>query len=142
MDRFYFRSAVVSVLIALSGCAALDAVDIENATHRGLIKIGTLEYVTHDGQLDREHAARVHGYAVEILDHLADGETTTIDQLERYISAQVPWDELPPGRVIAAQEFIHYLARYIRSKVPDDSERIVVARDVVALVADTLEPYQ
>lgn len=137
------RFLILITLLALSGCGTLGKIDLDSASTRFVVQYAALKYVESSTGIDAAKAVRVYGHVTAVRGYLERSNRVSVVNLETYIINRVDWTELTPADTIAARAFISYLSAELESRIQADYEldRLVVARDLVDLVAQTLEPY-
>lgn len=134
---------IVAAVLLLTACSVFNKINIDNASARFIVQYAALKYVEGSAGIDTERAARVYGHVKAVRGYLESSAQVSVVDLEQYIISRVDWSEMSPADTMAARAFITYLAAELNSRLEADQEigRLVVARDLVDLVAYTLEPY-
>jgi len=138
------RALLVAVaVLLLTACSVFNKINIDSASTRFIVQYAALKYVEGGSGIDTERAARVYGHVKAVRGYLEASAQVSVSGLEQYIISRVDWSDLTPADAMAARAFITYLAAEMNSRLEADQEvdRLVVARDLVDLVAYTLEPY-
>lgn len=138
------RALLIAVaVLLLTACSVFNKINVDNASTRFIVQYAALKYVEGSTGIDTERAARVYGHVKAVRGYLEASAQVSVGDLEQYIISRVDWSDLSPADTMAARAFITYLAAELNSRLEVDQEidRLVVARDLVDLVAYTLEPY-